>query len=177
VTFHPETLTADSETYCNEMLAALDRLGPDAALLFSGTNADVQGLAIGRLISDFVARHDNAVLHQSLGSARYFSALKYADVIVGNSSSGLYEAPSFGIPTVNIGDRQKGRVRSASVIDVRPDRGSIFAGIQRAFALDCTGVANPYGDGNAASRIVAELRAIRDPAGLLKKRFMDLAIT
>lgn len=173
VTFHPETLAADTENHCREMLAALDRLGSDVGLLFSGTNADVHGLAIGTLIADFVAKHSNAVLHASLGSARYFSALKHVDAVIGNSSSGLYEAPSFATPTVNIGDRQKGRTRAASVIDVVPQRGAIFAAIQKALTLDCKTVVNPYGDGHAATRIVAQLKTLREPKALLKKRFVD----
>ena len=173
VTFHPETLAADTENHCREMLAALDRLGPDVGLLFSGTNADVHGATIGALIADFVAKHANAVLHASLGSVRYFSALNHVDAVVGNSSSGLYEAPSFGIPTVNIGDRQKGRTRAASVIDVVPQRDAIFGAIQKAFALDCRSVVNPYGDGHAAERIVAQLKTLHEPKALLKKRFVD----
>ncbi len=173
VTFHPETLAIDTEAACREMLAALDKLGPDVGLWFSGTNADVQGMAVGRLIAAFVGSHANAVLHPSLGSLKYFSALKYADAVVGNSSSGLYEAPSFATPTVNIGDRQKGRLRAASVIDVAPTREAIHQAIQRAFTLDCSGVENPYGDGHAAERIVTHLKALGDPRALLKKRFFD----
>jgi len=173
VTFHPETLAAETANHCREMLAALDRLGPDVGLLFSGTNADVQGLAIGKLVADFVKTHANAALHPSLGSLRYFSALKHVDAVVGNSSSGLYEAPSFGIPTVNIGDRQKGRARAASVVDVAPQKDAIFAAIQQAFTMDCKTVVNPYGDGHAATRIVAQLKALREPKALLKKRFVD----
>ena len=173
VTFHPETLASDTEAHCREMLAALDRLGANVALLFSGTNADVQGGAIGRLIGDFVAVHENAVLHPSLGSARYFSALKHADAVIGNSSSGLYEAPSFAVPTVNIGDRQKGRPRARSVIDVPPQREAIFDGIRKAFAFDRTAVVNPYGDGQAVPRILAHLKRLKDPKALLKKRFFD----
>lgn len=173
VTFHPETLEPATVDHCREMLAALDRLGPDVGLLFSGSNADVDGLTVGALVANFVADHANAVLHPSLGSARYFSALTHANVVVGNSSSGLYEAPSFNVPTVNIGDRQKGRPRAASVIDVAPQREAIFEAITRAFTMKCEGVANPYGDGHAASRILAQLKSLRDPAALLKKRFVD----
>ncbi len=173
VTFHPETLSAGTVAHCSEMLAALDRLGPDVGLVFSGTNADVEGATIGRLIAEFVRGHPNAVLHPSLGSLRYFSALKHLDAVVGNSSSGLYEAPSFATPTVNIGDRQKGRPRAASVIDVAPDQGAIHAAVLKAMQMDCRGVTNPYGDGHAAERIVATLRAVRDPRALLKKRFFD----
>jgi UDP-hydrolysing UDP-N-acetyl-D-glucosamine 2-epimerase len=173
VTFHPETLSADTVAHCAEMLAALDRLGPEVGLVFSGANADVEGATIGRLIADFVHARTNAVLHPSLGSLRYFSALKHLDAVVGNSSSGLYEAPSFATPTVNIGDRQKGRPRAGSVIDVAPDQGAIHAAILKAMDMDCRGVANPYGDGHAAERIVAALKTVRDPQQLLKKRFFD----
>jgi UDP-hydrolysing UDP-N-acetyl-D-glucosamine 2-epimerase len=173
VTFHPETLALHTSDHCAEMLAALDSLGPDVGLLFSGVNADVDGRTIHTQIADFVAAHGNAVLHSSLGSARYFSALKHCDAVVGNSSSGLYEAPSFHIPTVNIGDRQKGRARASSVIDVAPEREAILAAIRRAFTLDCRDVVNPYGDGHAASRIVAALKRVPAPAALVKKRFFD----
>jgi UDP-hydrolysing UDP-N-acetyl-D-glucosamine 2-epimerase len=173
ITFHPETLATDTKADCTEMLAALDRLGPGVGLVFSGTNADVQGFAIGALIADFVSGHANSVLHPSLGSARYFSALAHVDAVVGNSSSGLYEAPSFATPTVNIGDRQKGRPRAASVIDVPPRREEIHRAILRAMEMDCGGVVNPYGDGHAAGKIAAVLKALGDPRALLKKRFVD----
>lgn len=172
VTFHPETLSADSRAACGEMLAALHQLGPEVGLVFSGSNADVEGRAVGGLIADFVRSHPNAVLHASLGSARYFSALKHADAVVGNSSSGLYEAPSFGTSSVNIGDRQKGRVRAASVIDVVARREDIYRGILRAIEMDSTGVVNPYGDGRAAEKIVEALKAVGG-LGTLQKRFTD----
>lgn len=173
VTFHPETLSGQSVEACGEMLAALEQIEPDVALLFSGTNADVEGERIGRQIGAFAASRPNTVLHPSLGSKLYFSALAHADAIVGNSSSGLYEAPSFQTPTVNIGDRQKGRARAASVIDVTPRRAEILAAIAQARAMDCTGVENSYGDGHAATRIVHALKAVIDPEALLAKGFVD----
>jgi UDP-N-acetylglucosamine 2-epimerase len=94
---------------------------------------------------------------------------------VGNSSSGLYEAPSFGVPAVDIGDRQRGRLAAPSVLRCGPERGAISAAIAQALQLDCRGVVNPYGDGHAAERIVAQLRALPDPRALLKKRFHTLA--
>jgi UDP-hydrolysing UDP-N-acetyl-D-glucosamine 2-epimerase len=171
VTFHPETLAADTERDCAEMLAGLDGLGSDVGLVFSGSNTDVQGMAISRLIEAFVKTHPNAVLHASLGSQRYFSALKHCDLVVGNSSSGLYEAPSFGLPTVNIGDRQKGRLRAAAVIDVKPTREEIGAAITRGFAMGRKAVTNPYGDGHASERILARLKSLGDPQALLRKSF------
>jgi UDP-N-acetylglucosamine 2-epimerase len=110
----------------------------------------------------------------SLGE-RYLSALHHVDVVVGNSSSGLLEVPSFKKPTVNIGDRQKGRVEAASVITVPVDSTCIYEAIQRALRLDCSKVENPYGDGHATERIIAALVAVGEPKALLKKRFFDLA--
>ena len=102
------------------------------------------------------------------------SALSHAALLIGNSSSGLYEAPSFKLPTVNIGDRQQGRPRAASVIDCPPQRRAITAAIARARHLDCSAAVNPFGDGNATERIMRVLREIGDPGRLLKKRFRDL---
>jgi len=172
-TFHPETLEPKTREHAREMLEAFDLLGPDTGILFSGTNSDVEGLAIGQDIALFVKTHPNAVLVQNLGSVRYLSALKHMDAIVGNSSSGLYEAPSFQIPTVNIGDRQKGRPRAASVIDTRADRQTILAALRQAFTLNCTNIANPYGDGYSAPRVMQTLKAQGDLQPLLKKQFLD----
>jgi UDP-N-acetylglucosamine 2-epimerase (non-hydrolysing)/GDP/UDP-N,N'-diacetylbacillosamine 2-epimerase (hydrolysing) len=95
--------------------------------------------------------------------------------VVGNSSCGLYEAPSFRIPTVNIGDRQRGRLRASSVLDCPPERDAIVAAIEGAFRRDCSTVVNPYGDGKASKRIVAALHGIEDWKSLLVKRFVAAA--
>ena len=171
VTFHPATLSEDSERQCAELLAALDTFGPKMGLIFTGVNLDVSGNALQRMIDAFAAKRANAVVIASLGSQRYISALTHADLVVGNSSSGLYEAPSFDIPTVNIGDRQKGRLRATSVIDCVPERAAIRAAIKLALTRDCTGTVNPYGDGHSSPRIVAVLKEIGNPAALLKKTF------
>lgn len=176
ITFHPETLAARTEADCAEMLAALDDLGPDVGLVFSGSNADMEGRAIDKLVHAFVKTHPNAVFHASLGSQRYLSAMKHCDAVIGNSSSGVYEAPSFQTPTVNIGDRQKGRLRARSVIDVRPTRSAIRKAILKAFAMDCRGMKNPYGDGHASGKMRKALRKILDgidwdTSRLLRKAF------
>ena len=171
VTFHPATLAADSDRQCGQLLAALGDAGRDMGLIFTGANADVGGRAIDAQIGEFARRHDNAIVVPSLDSAGYFSALTHVDLVIGNSSSGLYEAPSFRLPAVNIGDRQTGRIRAASVIDCPPERQAISAAIARALALDCSDVTNPYGDGHASERILATLKRIEDPQDLLKKRF------
>jgi UDP-hydrolysing UDP-N-acetyl-D-glucosamine 2-epimerase len=178
VTFHPETLEPKTESHCREMLRALGRLGVEVGLLFTGTNADMEGRSIGRLIARFVKTHPNAVLHPSLGARRYFSALKHGDAVVGNSSSGVYEAPSFHTPTVNIGDRQKGRLRAKSVIDVAPNARAIYQAIRRAFKMDCSSVKNPYGDGRAAEKTMTALTKVLDGVGwdarrLLRKTFVE----
>lgn len=174
VTFHPPTLDAlEPAVQLEEMLAALENAGPDAGLIFTGTNADTEGRRLNARIMAFAAAHRRACFHPSLGLRRYAAALRHVSAVVGNSSSGLYEAPSFAVPTVNIGDRQKGRLRAASVIDCPPDRAAIRQAIGRALSLDCSAVVNPYGDGKSAPRILAALKAVADPAALLKKRFHD----
>jgi UDP-N-acetylglucosamine 2-epimerase (non-hydrolysing)/GDP/UDP-N,N'-diacetylbacillosamine 2-epimerase (hydrolysing) len=107
---------------------------------------------------------------------RYLSALSHVDCVVGNSSSGLYEAPSFKIPTVNIGDRQKGRVMASSVINCRPDSDEIRAAIVQALKKDCSGTVNPYGDGESSAKIVSIIKNIEDFTNLIKKRFFDHAV-
>lgn len=174
-TFHPVTLAADSLAQLDEMLAAL-AARDEATILFTGTNADPEGRRIEERIGAFAARRAAARLVPSLGSANYFAALTYMDVVVGNSSSGLYEAPSFGIPAINIGDRQAGRLRAESVFDCPPQRDAIGAAIARALRRGRKPTVNPYGDGHAADRIVAVLKALDDPHALLYKRFAALAV-
>jgi UDP-hydrolysing UDP-N-acetyl-D-glucosamine 2-epimerase len=174
VTFHPVTLHEDSLRDATELVAALDALGPEVGLIFTGVNADAQGRTLERAIRDFCASHANATFHDTLGARRYFAALTHCDMVVGNSSSGLYEAPSFHRPTVNIGDRQRGRIKAASVIDCLPNRNAIGAAIARAFTLDCSQVVNPYGDGRASARIVEVLGKLADPRALLVKSFNDI---
>jgi UDP-N-acetylglucosamine 2-epimerase len=158
-----------------EMLAALAMLGPGVGLIFTGVNADTQGRSVEGAIRHFCGTHANASFHEVLGGRLYFAALTHCDMIVGNSSSGLYEAPSFKIPTVNIGDRQTGRIKAASVIDCAPRRDAIAAAIQKGFESDCSGVKNPYGDGRAAERIVDVLARLGNaPRAILAKTFHDL---
>jgi UDP-hydrolysing UDP-N-acetyl-D-glucosamine 2-epimerase len=174
VTFHPETLAADPIAGLDELLAALDALPSSPSVLFTGSNADPGGRHIDERIEAFV--RDKRAMRRvaSLGSAGYFAALTHMDAVVGNSSSGLYEAPSFGVPTVNIGDRQSGRLKAESVFDCAAERGAISRAIAAALARGRKPTRNPYGDGHAAERIVAELGKIDDPCALLNKRFIDL---
>lgn len=174
VTFHPATLDArSSESQVRSLFAALDRLGDDVGVVFTLPNADPEGRVMARLIDDYVARRPRASAFASLGQQRYLSLMAQVDAVVGNSSSGLYEAPTMGTPTVNIGDRQRGRVQARSVVNCEPDEDAIVRAIETAFALDTTGVVNPYGDGFSAARIRDCLKTIPDVRALLQKRFFD----
>jgi UDP-N-acetylglucosamine 2-epimerase (non-hydrolysing)/GDP/UDP-N,N'-diacetylbacillosamine 2-epimerase (hydrolysing) len=114
------------------------------------------------------------MLRESLGQSLYLGTLAQVDAVVGNSSSGLYEAPSLKRPAVNIGSRQDGRPRAISVVDCPSERGAIAGALARAFALDCGGAVNPYGDGDSARRIRAILAGTGDFSMLLRKRFYSL---
>lgn len=178
VTYHPATLAPEASARgAAELLATLDRF-PDRRVLFTGTNSDPGGAPIRRLIENFSkARPDRVVLKESLGQQRYLSALKAAAAVIGNSSSGIIEAPSLGVPTVNLGDRQRGRLRAASVIDCGETRDEIAAAVTRAldpgFRAGIDPAATPYGRPGAARRIRDVLRTHRLD-GLLMKRFHDL---
>jgi UDP-N-acetylglucosamine 2-epimerase (non-hydrolysing)/GDP/UDP-N,N'-diacetylbacillosamine 2-epimerase (hydrolysing) len=177
ITFHPVTLeTQLAETQFQELLTALDSLGENFGIIFTKPNSDIDGRAIIRLMDNYAATHSNAKVYTSLGQARYLSAMSQVDAVVGNSSSGLYEAPSFGKPTVNIGDRQKGRLQAKSVINCRPETGAIAEAILQALASDCSDAVNPYGDGNSSIRIRDRLKQIIEPSSLLKKHFFDLVV-
>lgn len=174
VTFHPATLDKQASVdQLDELLAALDTLGDDKGLVLTGPNADTEGRTMTQRIVAFAESRDNAAFCVSLGHHLYLNALAQVDAVIGNSSSGLYEAPSFGIPTVNIGDRQKGRLSAASVIDCAPERAAIVEALARAFELDCSDVVNPYGDGESSARIVEVLKGIDDPTALIRKCFQD----
>jgi UDP-hydrolysing UDP-N-acetyl-D-glucosamine 2-epimerase len=178
VTFHPEThaperTAADLEA----LLDALDRSG--RPLLFTAPNADAGGRRFLDTVAAFVAAHPGrARLVASLGGEGYYGVLRHAAAMVGNSSSGIIEAASFGLPVVNVGERQKGRLRGANVIDAPGAADAILAAVERAltpaFRDACRGMANPYGDGRAAERIVARLAEVPLDRALLVKRFHDL---
>ena len=180
ITFHPVTLecVSSSASQFKELLLALDEL-TDTVLIFTLPNADTGGRALGVIVEEFVEARPNAFLFKSLGQRRYFSCLKHVDAVVGNSSSGLIEAPSFGIGTINIGDRQLGRLKSRSVIDCLPDRCSIREGLSelysQAFQAKLKGVDNLYGNGGAANAIV-DVLSNYPMQNILKKSFYDQPI-
>jgi len=174
VTFHPVTLDEDGGVgEFDALLAALDTLPADTTLWCSRPNADTGGRAIAARLEAWAAPRRNRVrVFASLGQLRYLSLMAQADAVVGNSSSGLYEAPSFGVPTVDIGERQRGRLAASSVIHSAATQDAIAAALARAFAVGRrTDVVNPYGDGDSARRIAAVLRELPPAATLLRKSF------
>jgi len=174
ITFHPPTLEEQSATQqMTEVLAALDELS-DTQLLFTMPNADTEGRALLAMVQRYVEGRRNAHAFTSLGQLRYLSCLQFVDGVVGNSSSGLTEAPTFRVGTVNIGDRQKGRLKAMSVIDCGPDRKSIGSALRQLFSADFRSalaqVRNPYGEGGASEMIMAVLRG-QSLNGIVKKSF------
>ncbi len=158
ITYHPVTLREnESEKEFMVLLNVLKELN-DTLLIFTKPNADTEGRRIIKLIEEFVKENsDKAVTFISLGQLNYLSLMKYVDAVVGNSSSGIIESPSFKVPTINIGDRQKGRIRAKSVIDCNPREDEIRKALELIYDKDFRNsikdVINPYGDGNSAPKI------------------------
>lgn len=180
VTFHPATLeSASPADQMTELLAALEALN-DTQLIFTLPNADTGGRALIAQLRAFAETHASAHVFESLGHRRYLSLVAVIDGVVGNSSSGLAEVPTFHKGTVNVGDRQKGRLRAASVIDCRPERQAIAAAINTLYSSKfqdtLSHVVNPYGDGGASARIVRVL-AEHPLDAITQKRFYDLPVT
>lgn len=175
VTYHPETLNTESEySEIEPLLSALGDLNDDFSIVFTGTNSDSGGSEISKKISEFVSLKENAAMIESLGHLGYMSAIKIASAVVGNSSSGLVEAPSFQTPTVNIGNRQKGRVCADSVISVANKYEDIIKAINQAVSMDCSKVKNPYEFYNSSISVVKILKNIKSPKNLIFKKFYDL---
>jgi len=175
VTFHPVTVEADrSVGSLDELFAALSALDPEFRLFFTLANADAEGRALNTRIKAYVSGRPNTIAVASLGQLRYISLMNQVDVVVGNSSSGVYEAPSLNAPSVDIGDRQKGRERAASVFHASPERQAISAAIAAALHRGRQPTVSPYGDGEASRRIAGGIAAIADFRALLQKGFHDI---
>jgi UDP-hydrolysing UDP-N-acetyl-D-glucosamine 2-epimerase len=175
ITFHPITVEADrSVGQLDELFAALSSFDPEFRLFFTLANADAEGRALNDRIRAFVSGRPNAIAVASLGQLRYISLMNQADVVVGNSSSGIYEAPSLDVPTVDIGDRQKGRQRASSVFHAAPQRSAIGAAISQALQRGRQPTVNPYGDGETSRRVADVIAAVPDFRALLKKGFHDV---
>lgn len=177
VTFHPVTLEeSTAKEQFQALLDAIDTLD-ETRIIFTKANSDTDGRIINHMIDEYVSKNPaKAVGFTSLGQLRYLSALQFVDAVVGNSSSGLLEAPSFNIATVNIGDRQKGRLKASSVIDCSPQKNALLDAFALVYSDDfqksLPKVANPYGDGKASIQIV-EILKNTDLAPILKKSFYD----
>jgi GDP/UDP-N,N'-diacetylbacillosamine 2-epimerase (hydrolysing) len=176
VTFHPTTLEPGaSSRQMSEILTALDRL-LETNLIFTMPNSDTEGRALISMIDDFVRSHPNASAFDSLGQLRYLSCVNQVDGVVGNSSSGLLEVPSFKKGTIDIGDRQKGRERATSVIHCEPEMGEILNAFSLLYSSDFQATLaetqNPYGNGGASEVIVEQLEMM-DLDGLLGKAFIN----
>ncbi|MFY9141797.1 UDP-N-acetylglucosamine 2-epimerase [Sulfuricurvum sp.] len=178
VTFHPVTLENSTAGHqFQELLNALDTQ-KDTHIIFTKANSDTDGRIINQMIDDYVAHNqDKSIAFTSLGQLRYLSALQFMDAAAGNSSSGLLEAPSFKIGTVNIGDRQLGRLKAQSVIDCQPDQKSIEEAFEKLYSDEfqrtLENVKNPYGEGMASKQILDVIKTI-DLSKLVKKSFYDL---
>jgi GDP/UDP-N,N'-diacetylbacillosamine 2-epimerase (hydrolysing) len=178
VTFHPVTLdNASAEEQFVELVQALS-VFKEAKIIITKPNADHDGRVIIQLIDEFVSKNPtNAISFISLGQIRYLSAIRHCQVVIGNSSSGLIEVPSFEKPTVNIGDRQQGRIESKSVISCKPEKKSILEAINRALSEDfqnqLPNIKNPYGEGNSSIKILDTILS-KSVHNVLKKKFYNI---
>ena len=180
VTYHPVTLeNGTAEEQFRNLLEALDELD-DTKFIFTKPNADTGGRIVIQMIDEYVSKNTHkAVAFVSLGQLRYLSAMQFVDGVVGNSSSGLTEAPTFEIGTINLGDRQKGRIKADSIIDCEPRKDLILAAIKKLYSKEfqdkLKNVKNPYGKGGAAEKIKKILKET-DLSNILKKQFYDIKI-
>ena len=177
VTFHPVTLeNFTAKLQFQELLNSIEEL-KNTRIIFTKANSDTDGRVINSMIDTYVSVNDNSVAFTSMGQLNYLSALQFVDAVVGNSSSGLLEAPSFNIATIDIGDRQKGRIKADSVISCSPTQESISSAFYKSYSEDFQNIVdntkNPYGNGGA-SKIVVDIIKDFDLNGILKKTFYDL---
>jgi GDP/UDP-N,N'-diacetylbacillosamine 2-epimerase (hydrolysing) len=178
VTFHPVTLEHNtSGQQFQNLLYALNRL-ENTNIIFTKANADTGGQIINKMIDEYVLNNSyKAIAFTSLGQLKYLSTLQFVDAVVGNSSSGIIEAPSFKIGTINIGDRQKGRIRSNSIIDCHPSKQGIRNAIRMLYSQRFQGclksVISPYGDGNSTEKIIKIIKRY-NLTDILKKSFYDI---
>ena len=178
ITFHPVTLEKKtSQVHFQELLDAIDDL-EDTNYIFTKANSDSDGKIINKMIDKYVSKNmHRSVAFSSLGQLRYLSSMCHVDAIIGNSSSGITEAPSFKIGTINIGERQKGRIKASSVIDCSPHQESIKNALEylysNKFQILLKKTENPYGKGNSSKKVVKVLKTKLDE-NLLKKSFYNL---
>lgn len=179
VTFHPITLEKNSSAIQFKALLDVFHAHPELKYVFSKANADADGRVINAMIDNFVIEHENAVVFASLGTKRYLSTVKHCAFVIGNSSSGIIEVPSLHVPTINIGDRQKGRLQADSIINCNPIYADIERAIKYAMTKECKEkmktVVSPFGCGNSSELIATKIKAVLNQNKLnLKKKFYDL---
>lgn len=179
VTFHPVTLENNTcEEQLNELISACNAR-QDMQFIFTKANADNGGDQINKILDEYAAQAPNAICVTSLGAVRYLSALKYAEFVMGNSSSGIIEAPSMHLPTINIGDRQRGRIQAESIINCAPKTQDILDAMAKAVTPEfkelCKHVVNPNGDGKTSARIVLHIKEYCATHKVdIMKKFYDL---
>jgi UDP-N-acetylglucosamine 2-epimerase (non-hydrolysing)/GDP/UDP-N,N'-diacetylbacillosamine 2-epimerase (hydrolysing) len=171
VAYHPVTIVRDTTQEADSLFAALDNV--DAQILFCYPNSDAGSHALMQRTRDFLATRSDARVYVNLDAVTYWSLLRHAALLIGNSSSGIMEAASFALPVVNVGFRQKGRERARNVLDAEPETNAILArieeGMSSEFRASLAGMANPYGDGHAAEKIVQVLTSTPLSGELLVK--------
>jgi len=177
VTFHPVTLeNFTSKVQFQELLNSIDGL-KNTRIIFTKANSDTDSRVINSMIETYTSVNDNSIAFTSMGQLNYLSALQFVDAVVGNSSSGLLEAPSFNIATIDIGDRQKGRIKADSVISCLPTQESIGSAFDKAYSEGFQNIVNntknPYGNGGASKAVVDIIKNF-DLNEILKKTFYDL---
>lgn len=175
ITFHPVTLDENTaEEQFSQLLKAIDKY-ENIQFIFTKANSDTDGDKINKLIDDYAKRKENVRAFFSLGVINYLSAMKYSKMVIGNSSSGIIETPSFKIPTINIGDRQKGRIQATSVINCLPFAEDISSAIDTAFIADYSNSVNPYEGKDTSQDIINIIKnAFSNDRITLKKSFYDI---
>lgn len=178
-TYHPVTLESGGVEEQLESFFAAIQAFPELQFIVTKSNADQGGAKINELLDQVAVKIANLHVFTSLGIRRYLSLMKYCEFVLGNSSSGIIETPAFHVPTVNIGDRQRGRLQSESIVNCSPDTASIVTAMKTALSdrhkAVCKTVVSPYGDGHAGKRIASKVFAIVMGGGIdLKKKFFDL---
>ncbi|WP_346878717.1 UDP-N-acetylglucosamine 2-epimerase [Clostridium sp. UBA7791] len=181
VTFHPVTLEQGlAEIQITELLGALEEFD-DMKFIITKANSDNEGRKINRKIDEFISKNPEKYIgFVSMGQLKYLSAMKYCSMVIGNSSSGIIEAPSFNIPTINIGDRQKGRLQAKTVINCDPIKSDIIKAIKRGLSKEfkdkISKIENPYGDGDTSNKILYEIKKALSKEIELKKTFYDISM-
>jgi GDP/UDP-N,N'-diacetylbacillosamine 2-epimerase (hydrolysing) len=171
ITYHPITLEVDGEQKIDSFISALSEF--DAIKIITAPNQDPDGNLFLDKLNNYVKSNDDVYLFSSLGQLRYLSLMKICDVVIGNSSSGILETPSFKVPCINIGSRQQGRLRSENIIDCKDDKTSIVRAISKSlsneFKVSINNMQSPFGNGSVSEKIVAELVKVDDYSKLMKK--------